>query len=470
MSVAARPFVIGGSALIASSLIAVTPVVAPPDLHRLTSMAVRLVDADSILNIPYNIFADIVNIPYTESLALQEYAYALGPADSIGGVEGWIPPGTADAGIATNFDGVQGVGDYYAVGGTGSWWMESMGNTWGWDNGNWPQVDALLHFVLPLQWTEGLANSVQSVGQSSLIDGSVVNCEFQCSDVAGYLGGWLTHLGDAFNSPYPTTITDTIPVDGAGSGTFPNGVPNPGPLGFEHTAIWSGQPMELDGHAFNPLLAPFEAIWQNAIEAPSQNPIELPNIGDVFHSVAQLGQDIFNDFDPFIQGSFVYWGADTLYSIPSLINGLVHDVSLGLIPNEFELLNNGAEPLSGYTDGPGSLPQGLANGLQFLLTGADGDHGLLGFLDPSTWAPGGAIPAADAAAAAAASTDAGNLFASLGDHGALLSDLSSFMPNLTADLASALGPGLGADFASMFPQLTADLSTWFPDLAASLIP
>ena len=93
MSVAARPFVIGGSALIASSLIAVTPVVAPPDLHRLTSTAVRLVDADSILNIPYNIFADIVNIPYTESLALQEYAYALGPAGSIGGVEGWIPPG-----------------------------------------------------------------------------------------------------------------------------------------------------------------------------------------------------------------------------------------------------------------------------------------------------------------------------------------------------------------------------------------
>ena len=58
-----------------------------------------------------------------------------------------------------------------------------MGNTWGWDNGNWPQVDALIHFVLPLQWTEGLADTVQSVGQSSLIDGSVVNCEFQCSDV-----------------------------------------------------------------------------------------------------------------------------------------------------------------------------------------------------------------------------------------------------------------------------------------------
>ena len=204
MSVAARPFAIGGSALIASSLIAVTPVVAPPDLHRVSNAAVRLVD-DSLLNIPYNIFADIVNIPYTESQALAEYAYALGPAGSTGGVEGWIPPG------ATVADGGVSPGDYYTEGGTGSWWMESIGNTWGWDDGNWPQVDALMHFVLPLQWTEGLAESVQSIAQSSFIDGAQsANCEFQCSSLLGYLGGWITHLGNVFSSTYPTTTTDTI--------------------------------------------------------------------------------------------------------------------------------------------------------------------------------------------------------------------------------------------------------------------
>ena len=101
MSVAARPFVIGGSALIASSLIAVTPVVAPPDLHRVsTQLCVWSMPT------PSSTFRTTSSptsstFPYMESQALAEYAYALGPAGSIGGVEGWIPPGAtvADGGV-----------------------------------------------------------------------------------------------------------------------------------------------------------------------------------------------------------------------------------------------------------------------------------------------------------------------------------------------------------------------------------
>jgi hypothetical protein len=114
-------------------------------------------------------------------------------------VAGWIPPGATVAD-----SGVDPITDQYTLGGTGSWWMESIGNTWGWDNGNWPQVDALVHFFLPFQWTEGLTESIQSVAQSAFIDGSGVNCEFECSNVLGYLGGWLTNLGNVFSSTYPT--------------------------------------------------------------------------------------------------------------------------------------------------------------------------------------------------------------------------------------------------------------------------
>jgi hypothetical protein len=443
----------GGVALAGASLIAVIPVVAPPDPHTVSD-AVRLVDASdlladlssgsglfsdgSILNIPYNIFADIVNIPYEESLALQEYAYALGPAGSVGGVADWIPPGAtvADGGV----DVINGQ-DYYALGGTGSWYMESIGNTWGWDDGNWPQVDGLIHFLLPFQWTEGITTSIQSIAQSSLLAGSADNCEFECSNVLGYLGGWLTNFGNTFLSTYPVTQTDTV-------GSNVGDVVNVGPDGSETTAIWSGQPITI-----NPLLEPFEAIWQNATASPGSDPIQLPNIADVFANLIKLNGDLTADFDPFITGSYLYWGASTLYTIPSLIGGLVHSLSLGLIPNEFVLANNGAEPVSGYTDGPGSLPGNLAQGLQFLLHGADGDHGLLGYLDLSTWGASGA----DAGTAASAA-DTSTLLASLGDHGALLSDLSSLMPNLATDLAS------------MLPQLSADLSSSFPDLAASLIP
>jgi hypothetical protein len=491
MHAAVRPYVTAASALVASSLVAVTPVVPPPDLH-VANQAVRLLSGEgalgalssidplanlggltsdltnlggslfgdgSLLNIPYNIFADIVNIPYYESLALQEYAYALGPAGQVGGVPGWIPPGaTVDNG------GV--VGDLYALGGTGSWWQESMGNTWGWDNGNWPQVDALIHFLLPFQWTEGITTSIQSVAQSAFIDGSAVNCEFECANVVGYLGGWLTNLGNVFNSTYPITQTDTI-----GSNFPVTGVPeviNVGPPGFEETAIWSGQQVP-----FNPLLEPFQAIWQNATASPGSDPIMLPDITNVFDSAVKLGQDLLNDFNPFIQGSFLYWGAPTLYSVPALIGGLVNTFSLGLIPNEFANTAigwpaNGAMPFDGYTMGPASLPGNLAEGFQYLA------NGLLSYLDPATYFAG-----ANAGAATDASATA---LGSLGDPTALLGDLNSLMPNfetdlspilgtnLGADLASILGTNLGADLASMFPQLTADLSSWFPDLASALIP
>jgi hypothetical protein len=476
-----RPSAAAGVALAASGLIAVTPVASPPDLTRARIMSadVRLVDAEggllgdlglgnlsslfsdaasdvssgsgglfdgsllNLLNIPYNIIADIINIPYTESQALAEYAYALGPAGSTGGVEGWIPPGAtvADGGVSSTA-----AGDFYTEGGTGSWWMESIGNTWGWDDGNWPQLDAILHFILPLQWTEGLAESVQSFAQSSFIDGAQdAGCEFECNSLTGYLGGWLSHFSNLFDSTYPITTTDTV-------GQNVGSVVNEGP-GDSTTAIWSGQDT-MPGL----ILHPIEAIWQNAIESPSSNPIMLPNIGDVFDSIAKLGQDLINDFDPFITGSFAYWGASDLYSIPAVIGGLIHTLSLGMIPNEFALTNNGAEPVSGYGDGPGQLLPNLEQGFQYLM------DGLKDYMDPSTWA----ASSGDASTAAAASADASTLLGSL-DHGGLLADLSSYMPNLSADLSS-LGPTLASDLASMFPQLSADLSSMFPDLAASLIP
>lgn len=105
MQAAARPNVMAGVALAGASFIAVTPIASPPDLPRLTNAAVRLTSGEDLLgsltsfdplaslgglfdsgspsNIPYNLFADLVNIPYSESLALQEYAYALGPAGSV---------------------------------------------------------------------------------------------------------------------------------------------------------------------------------------------------------------------------------------------------------------------------------------------------------------------------------------------------------------------------------------------------
>ncbi len=157
-------------------------------------------------------FADVVNIPYYESLALQEYASALGPAGNDWGVPGWIPPGTPDAGIATN--------GAYALGGTGSWYGESIGNTWGWDDGNYPQLDALLHFALPFSFTQDdIVNPLQTFAQAEFIDGAHIGCEFECANPLGYLGGWIhgqTPLESLLSGfTFPNELTDTVEGDGS---------------------------------------------------------------------------------------------------------------------------------------------------------------------------------------------------------------------------------------------------------------
>jgi hypothetical protein len=324
-----------------------------------------LSNLSGLANVPYNLFADVANIPYYESLALQEYAYALGPAGSVGGVAGWIPPGATVAN-----GGVQIVNGlpYYALGGTGSWYMESIGNTWGWDNGNWPQVTALFHAMAPFPFTETFAERFQTFAQAELIPGAGVNSEFESSNPLAYLGGWLhgatpissLHSGTVF----PTNLTDTV-------GQNVGSIINVGPPGTEQTAIWAGQTAQLTPGGG------IHAIAANLTGSPAQNPIMAPDLGGIVTNSLLLAQDEFTDFNPFATGSYIYWGAPTAYSIPSAIGGTIEDFTG--IPNQFPLANYGAEPISGYTASPSSLLTGLPEGAQYL------GQGLLGYLDPNIY-------------------------------------------------------------------------------------
>ena len=331
-------------------------------------------------NIPYNLFADVANIPFYEAEALQEYAYALGPAGCRWGA-GWIPPG------ATGPRGRPVTGGLYTMGGTGSWYMESLGNTWGWDDGNWPQVAAISHFLLPFKFTEH-SPQVQSFAQSEFIDGAHIGCEFECANPLGYLGGWLhgdTPLTSLLSpgATFPTTVADTVDSGSPGYTNLfylfdqlisPN---NPSPV------IWSGAP----GAQIN-LLEPLQAIAGNLTASPSADPIQFPDLGSVFSNALTLGKDIANDFNPFVEGSFLWWGAPTDYSIPTAIAGTITDFTG--IPNQFGFPADqtlGSEPLTGYTSNPLDLPGGFAQGLQYFLDGNGGTagNGLLGYLNPEIY-------------------------------------------------------------------------------------
>ena len=424
MHASARPYAIAGLALLTSSVIAVTPAMSPAGL-RVANMDVRLVDvatdvtsalgsidplsslgglslpdlgsldlgslfADgSLLNIPYNLFADVVNIPYYESLALQEYAYALGPAGSAGGVPGWIPPG------ATGLSGSP--ADLYTLGGTGSWYRESIGNTWGWDDGNWPQAgrDFALPSAVPVhrfhrrrQAAELRAGRVHRRSPHRLrvrmrqpvgLSGRLAAWR-HAAYIAAFPRSHLPHHSG--QTPWTvrvprTCFTCLISSSPPTSATWPPGC-------RRADVIWSGQP----GAQLN-LLEPLQAIAGNLTASPSADPIQFPDLGSVFSNALTLGEDIGNDFNPFVEGSFLWWGAPTDYSIPTAIGGTITDFTG--IPNQCGFPADqtlGSEPLStGYTSNPLDLPGGFAQGLQYFLDGNGGTagNGLLGYLNPEIY-------------------------------------------------------------------------------------
>jgi hypothetical protein len=493
MHAPARPFATGSVALVASSLIAVTPAMSPAGL-RVANMDVRLVDnaltdvagalgnidplsslgglslpdlgsldpsgldLGGLANVPYNLFADIVNIPYNESVALGILATALGPAG-----QSVLPAGADAAGITTVTEsglpviegpvGPGGALEPLGIAGTGSWWMESLGNTWGWDDGNFAQVDAVANLLVPFPaYSTAVAEELQVIAEAEIVDGAKVNCEFECADPLGYLGTWfhvpLTQLLSGYT--FGDVLANTI---GQNSST---GIVNVGP--DSPFTVWSGTTAVL-----NPLF-PFESLAANLTGSPADNPIEIPTLQDLITPLTGLSNDfmggaLFNN--PFQTGSYLYWGAPTLYVVPALLGGLVQDFTG--IPNQF--INPdinpipaigwqpfGAEPISGYTDGPSSLLQGLPAGFEYLV------QGLLAYLNPEIYLDALSADLGGLDPSALTGLDPSTLLGSL-DPSTLLGSLDP--TTLAGDLSTLLASGATNTAATVIPDLALQLLTSF---------
>jgi hypothetical protein len=118
MQVAARSYVMAAAALAATGgLVGVTPMPPRQPAVRVASPAVRLVDSDSILNVPFNLFQDIVNVPYNELGAIN------------------------DLGTALLF--------------SGTWLTASATNIWGEDPGDPAHFQALIDMLIPFPGITG---------------------------------------------------------------------------------------------------------------------------------------------------------------------------------------------------------------------------------------------------------------------------------------------------------------------------
>ena len=332
MQVAARPYVMAGAVLAATSLVAVTPIAQRIGHLPTLSIETQLVD-DSILNIPMNLLTDFANIPYNEVEALNSLA-------------------------GSNFLG-------------GSWWVPSSTNLWGIDTGDPTKVAFLTNLFAPFtafnQGEGGLqyqlagflaaqlpvSDSCDAETCFPMTPPEVITGSTSFDRLIGYLEAlsgqgngenfglfqnWfqvpIQNLinGYTFEDAYnPSGPASNDPAFGFGDGT------NPflgGTIGEDDAMPWNGQTYVLN------LLQPFQNYWEHLLEDPATEGdlpgtgIQIPTLGEFGQSLQSVTASLIAAFNPFSAGSPACPGQCDIpegWSTPALVDMLDPDDSNPMI-------------------------------------------------------------------------------------------------------------------------------------------
>jgi hypothetical protein len=317
---ASRGYVLAAAAFAATSAVVVTPAAPRPAQIPVRSMETRLVDADSVLNIPINLFDDLVNIPSTE------------------------------------VQGFDVLGDSLLF--SGDWWVPSATNLWGTDPGDLGHYMGLLDVLIPFpqisgldqpeidptadaDGTAGLAQQIgllaaaelptsascdaetcfpmtppniitgstsfdRDIGFLQAFDGTATNSDGQPFSL---FSDWLKVPLSDLTSGYTFGSNDTGIVDPSPNATDSGGILSefgfPGTTGDGTTAgdmPWAGDTFQLN------LFGPFEDFYNSLLATPSTTGIDgtgidLPSATDLTQSVQNFLGGLVVAFDPFVEGS-----------------------------------------------------------------------------------------------------------------------------------------------------------------------
>jgi hypothetical protein len=393
MQAAMRPYAIAGAALLGASVIIVKPLAPQPDpeqgLQQISDAAVRLADADVTLadlaNIPYNLFASIVNLPY--------YEFA-DPISTAGVADGAIAytlddPGVGVTPMPDTSLGAIGLLDN-VLNYEGNFWLLDSVNVLGIDPGD-PGKIAAFADILTGNPALGDAFSSQLIpileAELPLQAGCTAASAGGCPDPLEILMGSTTSNGvtvpgyfsvpiqDFFSSTgytFPGTIADPlqnpVPVGEPIPPGFPPGTPTDAP---NETLPWSGETVTLDQNG------PLDAYLAYLTQSPADNPIEFPTLQDVTTDLTNLTTATFNTFNPFVDGTYClpcapFVPGDTTNPFTTLLDG----TGLGSL---FDSSSASSTDLSSLFDS-----STLSTDLSSLLDGSSLATELTQLFDPST--------------------------------------------------------------------------------------
>jgi hypothetical protein len=326
---ASRAYVLAAAALAATSAVVALPAAQPsqPSQPPVRSIETRLVDADSVLNIPVNLFDDILNIPSTE----------------VGGFNV--------------------LGDSLLF--SGDWWVPSATNLWGTDPGDLGHYMGLIDVLIPFQQIsgqgqpevdptldasglEGLAQQIgllaaaelpvssscdaetcfpmtpstvitgstgfdRDIGFLEAITGQATNSQ---GEPFGLFSNWFqVPLSELTSGTYTfgsgdTGIVDPSPNAGDAANPLLNGgvlgeFGFPGTTGTGDTAgdmPWAG-----DQFTFN-LFGPFENFYNSLLATPATDGVggtgvEIPTLTAITQDFQTVAAGLVVAFDPYVEGS-----------------------------------------------------------------------------------------------------------------------------------------------------------------------
>jgi hypothetical protein len=322
MQAASRQYVLVAAALAATGAFAIAPFAprasqAPqPSQPPVRHLETRLVDADSVLNVPVNLFDDILNIPYNEIQGLDVLS------DS----------------------------QFFS----GDWWVPSATNIWGTDPGDLGHYMGILDVLIPFpqisgldqpeidptadaDGTAGLAQQISLLAAAELPTSA--SCDAQaCAPVLppdvitgstdfdrdigllevltgqqsfGLFDNWFhVPLSDLASGFTFTTADDPGLVDPSPD-TGPDGAVLPefgfdGTTGADGTTAglmpWAGDTFQLN------LLGPFEDFYNSLLAPPPTDGvdgtgIELPSLTDITQALQNFVASVIVAFDPAVEGS-----------------------------------------------------------------------------------------------------------------------------------------------------------------------
>jgi hypothetical protein len=374
MSAAMRPYATAGVALAGASLIAITPIalgkqspatgVTSADVHLASSDSV---DVSDLLNVPVNLIHDVANIPY-DLFSAPYSVQGLIPNFTDG--DEHTPPESDWYNYGGPFDSVSDHGDTFhgalnflagSLDYTDSWYESDPTQVWGWDTGNTWNAPALLNVLFPFQ------RAGDTIDDNPVSDN--INKLFEAesppasSDDTLLFHDPIGELTDQFNvdmskltsgDGYYLDPDDNVNNVGHGADPLGDG-------GDTYHEIWSGTNDKVSSsYGFDDVLA-------NLTQDPSDNPIQAPNLEDIYPSLVHMYHAANVDFSPFDPGtdSLLSYGADKLFGIPAIANGLFNGEH-GLDPGSPDVLPTSlTQPIEDAVNniiGPDSgLGQGIAD-------------------------------------------------------------------------------------------------------------